>query len=437
MLQRFDDTTLEPFRPSLLWYNETHLIHEALEELFARLQLNVIHADEPESLIELAYDNRVDFIFLNLDPTSNEGLRILRYCEEVPELQEIPILVSIEAGEQACLLQEQFKAIDLFTQPLLLSSIEHRLELYLKLIGKSYAYEQSKQMLHQQLRHIQAILNAQEEMLAVFSDQNIMLANSRFLHFFEVETLEEFLLEYDAFESTFIQEEDSFVAQPHQHWITLLMALPSEERNVVIRNSRAAHHRFRVQIQTYTLDQIYYVVTLFDMTDLYLRSKTYERFAFYDLLTGVANRRKFEDRLDEQMSLARRHGTPLSIMLFDLDHFKSINDTYGHDTGDAVLRAFASALSKQVRKEDLFARWGGEEFIMLLVHTDQTHLPSIASKMLEAARTVMIDEHRSLTCSIGMASFQNDMDKHALIKKADDALYRAKANGRNRFESGD
>ncbi len=437
MLIQLGDHLGNSYLPKLLLYDETP--HDTLlrDTLQKRFNFDLLTAPDVETMIEMAYDEKVDLILLDLECASDDGIRIMEYCREVNELQEIPVLAAMECRERADEIRSRFEGVDLFEKPLHVNEIVHRLDIYLKLINKTYEFESSQKILELQLKHIEAILNTQEEMLAVFSEQNIILANSRFLEFFEVETLEEFLLQYDCFAKTFIKEEESFYFSRCDEaitWIDLLKKLPSDERNVVISNTNGTKHRFRIQIQGYTLESNYHVITLFDMTDLYSLSKKYEQFAYYDLLTGVANRRRFEDRLEVEMSRAKRFGNALSLMLFDLDHFKSINDTYGHEKGDAILRAFAKTLSNRVRKEDLFARWGGEEFILLIPETELHYVFELAAALLELTRTINVTPERRLTCSIGISHFQTDMNKHEFIKLADEALYKAKESGRDRFE---
>lgn len=161
-----------------------------------------------------------------------------------------------------------------------------------------------------------------------------------------------------------------------------------------------------------------------------------------DPLTGLSNRRFFERRLREEVDRWQRHGKPLSCFLIDLDHFKKINDQYGHQAGDIVLKSIANELGAELRASDVIARYGGEEFVMLLPDTDMDEASDIAARLrcrigaLEWTETVL--ELESVTASIGIAQLEQidgcDMDNagEQLLKLADEALYRAKEDGRNR-----
>ena len=157
-----------------------------------------------------------------------------------------------------------------------------------------------------------------------------------------------------------------------------------------------------------------------------------------DGLTGIANRAAFDERLDKEVAFAVRHDTPLSVALFDVDHFKKINDTYGHPAGDEVLKSVAGTLSRAVRTEDVVARYGGEEFVVVMRQLDVGGALALADRLREgiAAQPVAAaGQSIRLTASAGVASLlccAPATDKASLVAKADSRLYLAKQGGRNR-----
>ncbi len=149
-----------------------------------------------------------------------------------------------------------------------------------------------------------------------------------------------------------------------------------------------------------------------------------------DDLTGVANRRTFELSLEKEFSRAARSGTPMVVAMIDIDHFKNVNDSYGHWTGDVTLQRIAAALSSNVRQYDLLARYGGEEFVAIMPGTDIDTGLLIAERLRAAVEA--LEQEPRVTASVGIACYPlNVMDKASLVKAADEALYVSKGSGRN------
>ncbi len=158
--------------------------------------------------------------------------------------------------------------------------------------------------------------------------------------------------------------------------------------------------------------------------------------ALTDGLTGLYNHRHFQERLEENLKRAERLGEKLSLLLLDIDHFKKINDTYGHPVGDQVLRTLAATIDDTVREIDIPARYGGEEFSVLLLGAAKKEAAQIAERLRQRVKELRFNTSSgefSITVSIGIATFPEDATtREALIEEADQALYRAKNSGRDR-----
>jgi diguanylate cyclase (GGDEF)-like protein len=161
------------------------------------------------------------------------------------------------------------------------------------------------------------------------------------------------------------------------------------------------------------------------------RTKEIERIAVTDELTGLFNRHRFNQELDDALALHKRYQTPVTLAILDIDHFKIINDTYGHNIGDKTLVRLADLLQKQMRQTDKLARWGGEEFVILFINTELNSALTASESLLEAIRTFDFKEVGQITCSIGLAAFVPTDTSESILHRADTSLYGAKELGRN------
>lgn len=169
--------------------------------------------------------------------------------------------------------------------------------------------------------------------------------------------------------------------------------------------------------------------------ELQRANKQLHEMATTDPLTGMMNRRRMLDFLEYEETRMKRHQTPYTLIMCDIDHFKSINDTYGHDAGDAVLRNVARLFQDSIRKQDKASRWGGEEFLLLLPETGSDGAFTLAEKLrsrVESMKTVFDDQELVQSMTFGIAVAQSDTDYDQLITRADAALYEGKNAGRNR-----
>ena len=163
-----------------------------------------------------------------------------------------------------------------------------------------------------------------------------------------------------------------------------------------------------------------------------------DRQARIDPLTNVLNRRGMEERFQHALASARRRKTPLSVLMVDIDHFKRVNDTFGHDAGDVALRALAATLTRRLRETDVVARLGGEEFVAILPDTDAAQARSVADALVVRVGEELVEPVGRITISCGVAQVQMDADDaQSVLRRADEALYRAKGEGRNRASFAD
>ena len=164
------------------------------------------------------------------------------------------------------------------------------------------------------------------------------------------------------------------------------------------------------------------------------QKKTLEQLATRDTLTGVLNRAKFDRIAEQSIEIANRYNRELSILMLDLDHFKNINDEFGHSMGDEILIIISGLLSASHRKSDTLFRWGGEEFIILAPETGRNTAVELAERILSIINEQTYPKEIHMTISIGVAVHEPGDSVDTLLNKADKALYAAKDKGRNRLE---
>ncbi len=172
-----------------------------------------------------------------------------------------------------------------------------------------------------------------------------------------------------------------------------------------------------------------------DITERKRKEKEIRLLAATDSLTGIFNRREFALALENELARARRYGTLLSLLMYDLDYFKQINDTLGHDAGDHVLQTVTALVERNIRGIDVHARWGGEEFMILMPQSNIVAAKNAAEKLRKIIATHRFEKANFITASFGIAELAPEDDIGSLLKKVDDALYKAKNKGRNRVES--
>ncbi|XPV75821.1 MAG: diguanylate cyclase [Desulfovibrio sp.] len=170
--------------------------------------------------------------------------------------------------------------------------------------------------------------------------------------------------------------------------------------------------------------------------ELEFKNKELKRLSTIDHLTGLYNRFQMDKYLEEEFDRVHRHGADLGVILLDIDRFKAVNDKYGHQKGDEVLKSMAKVLKENSRKTDRVGRWGGEEFLVICSEADEKNTLKVAEKLRLAIGEHCFEDVRDITASFGVAAYEAGDTPTCLVAKADTALYRAKENGRNRVELG-
>lgn len=257
------------------------------------------------------------------------------------------------------------------------------------------------------------------------SGKKLLQSNKAFLDFFNYKTTEEFAKYNSCICNLFIKYENYFsLDQIDEN--TLWTDYIYNNNKVIILNKHLEPRTFKVSVAHLEEYGDYYLVIFTDITTTINRKKLLERMAYHDPLTSVYNRQMFIELLIKERENKKRHGDVLSLIMFDIDHFKEVNDSYGHNIGDKVLITLTQLVSKHLRASDIFARLGGDEFMILLPRTN----PDVAYNKAQELRTIVekyLDNTiPQITASFGVTEIRGDDKDQSCLKRVDKALYQAK-----------
>ena len=260
----------------------------------------------------------------------------------------------------------------------------------------------------------------------------ITAINKSGLEFFGFRTLEHLLQENSSISDFFIEKEGCVNKYTYgKKWLEYLSKTSDKNLKVKMYSDYDDMQQFfhiKVSKMKHGSE---YLISFSNISELEKEKEYIRSQADHDALTNIYNRVKFNSVYPAVVDRALRHDEAFSIILFDIDYFKSINDTYGHNAGDKVLVELARLVNLGLRESDIFARWGGEEFVILSRYSTAHQAQLLASRLRKDIESYSFDIVKKMTCSFGVTQFKADDSKAQLFNRVDDALYEAKDNGRN------
>lgn len=267
------------------------------------------------------------------------------------------------------------------------------------------------------------------------TDGNLLKnANNRFFDYVPNKTLREFNEKCQCLCNTFL-EEDGYIQKKmgELSWVEYIYKNPTQYNKVKLFLNNQFYY-FSVSASPSIRDKKSYIVIFSDITEQENYKNDLEVLTVKDSLTGIGNRRVFEMKLKEAIVTSQRYHFPFSLVIFDIDFFKRVNDNHGHEVGDKVLIEYSALIASCLREGDEFCRIGGEEFIVIVPHTAKDKAYILAQKLRK-----IVENHKHIlpvTMSFGVTQFVNGDDNTSIYKRADDALYKAKESGRNKVMLG-
>ena len=357
-----------------------------------------------------------DLILLDVMMPDLDGYETCKRIKESEKLKNIPVIfLTAKTQPEDIVKGFDLGAVDYIVKPFNSSELLARVKTHLEL------------KFNQEL--LQTLLNFQRDMVLMTDGEKVIAANYSFLKFANCKNVEDFNLKYDH-----IKDLLEFEVKVEKNDVSKLLRLPKEEEfKVKMKRDNGEYLIFRIK-QNVIPEKEVSILSLVDITQLENQKSSLEEKASIDELTKVYNRTKFQQLFKNILEENQVNPKSLCLVIFDIDHFKKINDTYGHNKGDDVLVNIASFIKSQIRMSDILCRWGGEEFTLLLVGSNIEDGVKICEKIRVQVQNHPFIQDRQVTVSMGITHYLPNDNLETFVARADNALYLAKRTGRNRTE---
>ncbi len=290
-------------------------------------------------------------------------------------------------------------------------------------------------IIQKQKKYYKSIIDTSGNIVLTNDGDTITDVNKAFFNYFkEYKTLRDFLQSHSCICEFFV-EENGYLQKEMDgiNWVDYLLEHQEEDNKIKMEINGIIFY-FLASASKISQNPLQIAIILADITEQEIYKHELEERTVTDPLTGIKNRRFYESRMQYEISRACRYGDPLSIIMFDIDHFKQVNDVHGHDIGDKVLIEYMEMISLMLRESDMICRIGGEEFVIIAPNTSKIDAYKLAEKI---RKEVENSQHiLSITMSFGVTELVDCEDKDSMFKRADKALYEAKESGRNKVVLG-
>ena len=413
---------------SILLVEDEETIREELGFFLRYLAPEGVYvASDGEAGLELYRKHRPDIVITDLEMPQQNGMEMIEEIRRIDPGQ--PVIVTTAHSDSRFLLRAIELRIDHYLlKPIDLSILEEKIAK----IGRQLRLERE---FRQQRQILEEIAHLERSMLIVLDNAFApIFLNREYLEFFRADSLEEYRERGCRLSDCMQHQEETFVPESREgfDWVRELEKREPGRRVIALKNP----HNRKVAFYTVSITKIaesgHVIVALSEITELATRQQFYRRRARFDELTGLYNRFVFNEEFAERIKRAQGLGKSLCLILFDLDHFKAINDRHGHSVGDRILVEVAQLLRGLVEPGDFLGRWGGEEFV-ILTFRDPKETQALAEKVRRELKKHLFAEEITLRCSCGIAcSREGKETAEKLFRRADAALYRAKNEGRDR-----
>ncbi len=394
---------------TILYVEDEDDVREGYARALKRISTTLITAEDGEIGLKLYKEHLPDIVVSDIKMPNMNGIEMAKAIRTINP--NTNIIFTSAHSESAYLLE----AIELQVEGYLLKPVDKKLLVSLvKKLSKNILLQKENDLQREIVQHI---MDSENSISLVFDAKEISYASKSFLTLTQAESIEHF-------KETQAELFNTLYKNLYQH-----ISLLNNSNNTIIINNKS----FLISISKIT--QTNFLLNLTDITKMEEDRVITTKKAYIDRLTQVYNRNKFEEVFEYQLKQVKRNHHPFCLAMLDIDHFKEFNDTYGHLIGDEILILLSQTMLNDMRESDLFARWGGEEFVILFNNTNITDALALSQRFRKHIENMQHSTDKQITASFGVTQYIPNDTMKRMIQRADEALYKAKESGRNRVES--
>ena len=406
-----------PTKPTILYIEDEDDIRDQLSKLLDRFSSELFIAKDGKVGLELFKKYSPDIIITDIKIPVMSGTEMVKKIKKINPEQHI--IFTTAHNESKYLID----AIETQVEGYILKPIDFPI-LKQKLLQITKQIDIEKELLvhHILMNEITQMLNI---LVVLDKDNKIIYSNKNFLKFFRLKDIKQFNDEYQSISDTFVNYGGFFHPKDSKKWIEEITNLEDDKQVVSMINEDTEPQAFIVSIKQVN-DTKHSIVIFTEITNITIKKNELEYKAYTDDLTKLANKTYFEDELKKEFIKSTKANKPLGLILFDIDDFKNINNTYGKKIGDELLIEFANLIQANISQKDIIARWGGDRFIQLLPYTSKEHTLLVLNRLKNLIQNHTFKDNISLNCSFAIANKKNYHTKENIIEELEEALFNSK-----------
>ncbi len=406
---------------SILYVEDEESIRDGYMRALKRYSKELYVAKDGLEGLELYIKYNPDIVLTDINMPRKNGVEMAQEIKSINPEQTIIFTTAHTESDYT------IKALNMQVDGYLIKPVDKKkLKNKLSIVSKNILIERYNKRTN---KILQKILDAQTSLTILTDFKIVEFASKSFYNLFGVQSSRDFHKLYNNFLDSVVHHKNYLDANTKEGFLEAYNSAQKEDRIVSIPSAICDVKVFYIEIDK--VDELF-VLTLTDITEIQFERLDSDYRATHDKLTGVFNRAKFEDKLEAKFQNAKRYKRDLSIAILDIDFFKKVNDEHGHQIGDDILKELSKLCLKNIRTTDFFARWGGEEFVLLLEETDLKSAKIVCEKLRVTIQNNKSQNLPAITVSIGISQFKENDTKEEFFKRADKALYKAKQSGRNK-----